>query len=221
MENWIETHITLPVHRATITEEKENALSHFAGLFLAFLGLAAVLGKGEIAGHSGSKAGMIIFALSNVVLYASSAFYHAFPDGTLKKMMRVFDHSAIYILIAGSYTPLLMYIGTPLTHMFVILIWASAVTGIAATIRFWGRFYPLHIALYAVMGWSVVLIWDTVVTTIPPELFRFMLAGGVTYTAGIVFYSIRKIPHNHLIWHLFVLAGSLWFFAGYFTYLLA
>ena len=71
------------------------------------------------------------------------------------------------------------------------------------------------------MGWSVVLIWNEVIPHIPRQLFLFMLSGGITYTLGIIFYSIRKIPHNHLIWHLFVLAGSIWFFIGYCTYLLA
>ena len=140
---------------------------------------------------------------------------------TAKKALRVFDHSAIYILIAGSYTPLLMYIGTPLTLSFTAAIWTAALIGILTTLRFWGRFYPMHIALYALMGWSVVLIWNEVIPHIPRQLFLFMLSGGITYTLGIIFYSIRKIPHNHLIWHLFVLAGSIWFFIGYCTYLLA
>lgn len=221
MENWIATHITLPIHMPTISEEKENAYSHFLGLFLSMIGFAFVLGSSGIPDHDASKAGMVIFALSNIVLYAASAFYHIIPAGTAKKALRVFDHSAIYILIAGSYTPLLMYIGTQLTIAFTAAIWGAALIGILTTLRFWGRFYPVHIALYALMGWSVVLIWNDVMPYIPRQLFLFMLSGGITYTVGIIFYSIRKIPHNHLIWHLFVLGGSIWFFAGYCTYLLA
>ena len=219
MENWIDTHITLPRH-ISYSEERENALSHFAGLMLAFIGLLAVLPRSGAAGHPASKPGMIIYAFSNIVLYGASAFYHHLRPGTQKKILRVFDHSAIYILIAGSYTPLLMYIGTPLTKWFTALIWIAAAAGIASTIRFWGRFYPLHIALYALMGWSIVLIWNEVFPNIPKELFIYILSGGMTYTAGILFYSIRKIPHHHLIWHLFVLAGSVLFFTGYALYLL-
>ena len=205
----------------TLSEEKENAYSHFLGLILSIIGLSFVLGSSGASGHGVSKAGMVIFALSNIVLYAASAFYHIIPAGTAKKVLRVFDHSAIYILIAGSYTPLLMYIGTPLTLSFTVAIWVAALTGILTTLRFWGRFYPLHIALYALMGWSVVLIWNEVISCIPRQLFLFMLSGGITYTVGIIFYSIRRIPHNHLIWHIFVLGGSIWFFTGYCAYLLA
>ena len=184
-------------------------------------GFFYVLSRGELPGHPGSKAGMIIFSLSNLVLYFSSAMYHALGDGTMKRVFRIFDHSSIYLLIAGSYTPILMYAGTPLTKMFTLLIWLSAFLGIFLTIKFWGRFYPVHVALYAVMGWAIVIIWKDLVPMLPQSLPAFILAGGITYTVGILFYSIRKIPHNHLIWHVFVLAGSSLFFLSYASMLLA
>lgn len=215
MENWIESHITLP-RFVRISDEKKNAFSHFIGFILSLYGLLFIL-----AAHTDRpKSGMIIFAVSNMIMYAVSAIYHCSENSVVKKMFRVLDHSAIYILIAGSYTPILLYVGTKPTLIFAALIWLAASIGIFTTFRFWGRLYPLHIALYAIMGWSIVIVWNDVIPGIPSGLFRFMLIGGLTYTTGLIFYGIRRIPHNHLIWHFFVLAGSICFFIGYYLYLM-
>lgn len=219
MGTWISQNITLPKH-VTLSEEKENAYSHFIGLVLALMGLIGVIFSAGTINHPAAKTGMIIFALTNVILYASSAFYHYLEPGLMKKIFRVFDHSSIYLLIAGSYTPILLYIGTDLTIAYTAGMWIAAITGIILTIRFWGRFYPLHIALYVVMGWSIISIYDSVFPYLPETLFPYVLSGGITYTAGVLFYSIKKIPHHHLIWHIFVLLGSLFFFIGYYTTLL-
>ena len=220
MGTWIAQNITLPLS-VTVSEEKENSVSHFAGLLLALIGLVCVIQAQAVSGHPSAKSGMIIFAIMNVVLYASSAFYHFLEPGIPKKLFRVLDHSSIYLLIAGSYTPILLYIGSETTIAYAIGMWIAAAAGIILTIRFWGRFYPLHIAMYAVMGWSILSIHDSVFPYIPDGLFPYVLSGGITYTIGILFYSIRKIPHNHLIWHIFVLIGSLFFFLGYYLTLLA
>lgn len=220
MGAWINANITLP-RAVTLSEEKENAFSHFFGLFLAILGFLYVIGRDAAPGHPESKIGMVIFAISNIVLYAASAFYHYLNPGVMKKTFRVLDHSSIYILIAGSYTPILLYIGDTLTALYAAGIWAAAILGIILTIRFWGRFYPLHIALYVVMGWSVLSIYSHVFSNIPSGIMPYALTGGIIYTIGVIFYSIKKIPHNHLIWHIFVIAGSLSFFLGYCAYLLA
>ena len=133
MENWIDTHITLPRY-VMLSDEKKNAFSHFLGLILSIYGLLAVFASKSEA----PKAGMAIFALSNIVMYAASGFYHYLESGVMKKMLRVLDHSAIYILIAGSYTPLLLYVGTPLSKAFTVIIWLSAMPnwrGKASTCR--------------------------------------------------------------------------------------
>ena len=206
MGTWIAQNITLPKH-VTMTEEKENALSHFLGLFLAVIGFLYVVSAYAPSGHPMARTGMIIFALSNIVLYASSAFYHALKPGLAK--------------IAGSYTPILLYIGSPVTVAYTVGIWCAATIGIVLTVRFWGRFYPVHIALYVVMGWSVLTIYDSVFPFIPSQILAYALAGGIIYTLGVLFYSVRRIPHHHLIWHIFVLVASIAFFIGYSLYLLA
>ena len=220
METWIAENITLQKH-VTLSEEKENAYSHFAGLILALIGLLYVTSSSSPSGHPLAKGGMIVFAITNVILYASSAFYHYLEPGTWKKLFRVFDHLSIYLLIAGSYTPILLYIGSDITNAFAIGMWVATAIGSVLTIRFWGRFYPVHVALYVVMGWSIIAIYDSVFPFIPPLLFPYVLAGGITYTIGVLFYSVKKIPHNHLVWHIFVLCGSLCFFIGYSATLLA
>ena len=214
MENWLNTHITLPEYK-NISIEKENAYSHLAGLILAFLGLFWVIAA------DGMNPGMMVFALSNVIMYGSSFLYHYLPASAFKRLMRIMDHSSIYILIAGSYTPVLLYIATPLSYGYTAGMWLATAIGIALTARYWGKLYALHIALYAVMGWSIVSIWDQVVPLLPHGLFRSILAGGITYTAGIAFYAAKPLKHHHLIWHIAVLIGSLIFFLGYSSYLLA
>ena len=214
MESWINTHITLPEH-VTLSDEMENAISHFIGFILSLAGLLYVMV------HSGCNAAMIIYTVTEAVMFGASAFYHYLDRGVMKKALRVVDHSAIYLLIAGSYTPVLMHVGTPLTDLYVVAIWAAAALGIVLTLLFWDRFKILHVALYAVMGWSIVSIWDEVVPTLSPELFKCILAGGIVYTLGIIFYAAKSIKHHHLIWHIAVAAASMIFFAGYTSYLLA
>ena len=212
METWINTHITLPVYRNE-SYEKENAYSHFLGFLLSLFGLVWVI---DIPG---ANIGMVVFAISNIILYASSFLYHYLPVGTFKRMMRIMDHSSIYILIAGSYTPILLYVGTPLAIAFAVGMWLVTLLGIFLTIKYWGKLYVLHVALYALMGWSILFILPQVLSLMPPMLFKYILSGGITYTVGILFDGIKKIPHNHLIWHLFVLAGSIIFFIGYAMFL--
>ncbi len=219
MGTWIANNITLP-KSVTLSEEKENSISHFIGLILAFIGFSAVIASPAYEHHT-AKIGMIIFSITNIVMYASSAFYHGLRPGLMKKIFRVLDHSSIYLLIAGSYTPILLYIGSRITLIYTIGIWIAALLGIFLTVRFWGRLYIAHIALYVVMGWSIVSIYSSVFPFIPDGLFPYVLSGGITYTVGVLFYSIKKIPHNHLIWHIFVLSGSLLFFLGYYLTLLA
>ncbi len=213
MENWLNTHISLPVY-SSISLEKENAYSHLAGLLLALLGFIWVIAV------EGINPGMAVFAASNVIMYASSFLYHQLPTGALKRLMRIMDHSSIYILIAGSYTPVLLYMGTPLAYGYAAGMWIAALLGIFLTTKYWGKLYVLHIALYAAMGWSILSVWPQVYPLLPDGLFPYLIAGGITYTSGILFYGMKRIPHNHFIWHLFVLAGSIIFFAGYAIFLI-
>ena len=126
----------------------------------------------------------------------------------------VWDSVAIYALIAGTYTPILLYVGTPVAVRLTLVMWVIALLGVGFTLFFWGRLKPLHTILYLLMGWMIVLFWSDVVPFLPSSLLPFLIAGGLTYSIGVVFYAMKKLPHYHAIWHLFVLAGSLFFYLG-------
>lgn len=214
MDKWIESHLCLP-EGVSIRDEKENAYSHFAGIIIALISLIYLLGSDSLY----PKTGMIVFALSNLVLYAASSFYHCIRVSNAKRILRVLDHSSIYFLIAGSYTPILMHVGTPLARAYTAAMWLAVLAAIAMTLLFWGRFKVFHVILYIAMGWSIVLFRDSILPAVPSGLFKYMLTGGIIYTIGVAFYAAKPIPHHHLIWHLFVLAGSLSFIIGYTIYL--
>ena len=215
MEKWIEAHLTLPMN-VSRREEMENSLSHLIGFVLGLIGLLYILSFPA----STTRLGMIIFAISNIVMYGASSLYHALNVGTAKRLLRVVDHTSIYLLIAGSYTPILMYVGTTYAIRFTLVMWVIAALGIFIMALFWGRLKAVHLAFYLLMGWAVVFTKGEILPNMPHCLFRYILLGGITYSLGVIFYANRKIPKNHLIWHIFVLAASAFFFLGYLNCLL-
>ena len=218
--SWLERHITLQMYDDS-RAERENALTHFLGLALSLAGLALVVNHLDNARDSAVGAGMIVFAVCNILLYAASGFYHCLRPGNAKRICRVLDHSNIYFLIAGTYTPLLMYAGTDAAFHLAVFMWLTAIAGIAFTIFFWDRFKAVHLMLYLLMGWTIVFLWQDIIPHLPRPVLGWLLAGGIIYSAGVVFYAMKKLPHYHSIWHLFVLAGSLCFYFGLYSNLLA
>ncbi len=213
MTKWIENHISLH-GQFTQKEEMENAWTHFAGGFLGILGLVLIIARlGDVTSLS-LRVGLVVFGITNVLLYFASAFYHYLKPSIAKRVCRLLDHSNIYFLIAGTYTPILLYVGSSRTIALTVFIWLIAVMGILFSILFWGRFKILHTVLYLLMGWVIVFFWNDIIPYLPNELVFYLLCGGITYSAGVLFYAIKKIPHYHAIWHIFVLFGSLWFYCG-------
>ena len=152
----------------------------------------------------------IVFGSSMILLYISSTLYHSFTSHKLKQLFQIFDHSAIYLLIAGSYTPLtLVIVRGPLGWSIFGIIWFLAVGGILTKALMRGnREHWASTALYVVMGWLIVSILPAVIRQIPPQGIWLLVAGGLSYTFGVIFFAWQKLPFNHAIWHLFVLAGS-------------
>jgi hemolysin III len=216
--SWLERHITLHTHDDA-KAEKANALTHLVGSVLALAALVAILARNDTLERTSMKAGMVVWALSMLLLYSASALYHHLPHGDAKRMCRILDHSNIYFLIAGTYTPMLTYVGSPASYRLLVIVWAIAVLGIVFTLVFWGKLRPLHVILYLGMGWLIVLFRNDIVPFIPEGLSFWILAAGLTYTAGVIFYAAKKIPHYHAIWHLFCIGGSALFFTGYMLYL--
>ena len=211
--NWLEQHITLQNYDDR-KAERENAFTHFAGSILALIGFIYILMSLDNMKDNAVRAGMIVFGLTNILLYTASGFYHWLPVSNAKRICRILDHSNIYFLIAGTYTPLLLYVGTPVTFFLTFFMWAIALLGVGFTLFFWGRLKPLHPVLYLIMGWMIVFFWSSVIPYLPQGVLKYLVTGGVIYSAGVIFYAMKKLPHYHAIWHLFVLAGSIVFYVG-------
>lgn len=205
------------------SEELANMLSHALGLSLSFLGLAFLLIKALQAPQSldidfYQLASFSIFGLSLITLYLSSTLYHAASQANKKAKYKMYDHCAIYLLIAGTYTPfLLVTMRATIGWLFFFIIWGIAAFGILLKIKFKHRFKLLRVSTYLIMGWLVVLTFDDLKEALASGGVNLLFAGGIVYTLGVVFYLNKRIPYNHAIWHLFVLGGSAChFFSVYF-----
>lgn len=191
------------------SEEKINFLTHAAGSILSLMGLIGFVFVGYGKGNLGCFIGLIIFGLSLLLLYSFSASYHFITEGQKKLFFRKLDHSAIFILIAGSYTPLMLMTLKPVLGIsLIILNWLFAFLGILS------EFYPIFksrnwsIALYIIMGWMAIFVIKPIFESVSLASLLLILIGGIAYTVGIIFYVKKTMYHNHGIWHLFVLAGS-------------
>ncbi|NMA22785.1 MAG: DNA-binding protein [Spirochaetales bacterium] len=211
---WLENHITLHNHDDR-RDEWLNSATHVVGTALSVAALIAVVLKFPQIPSRSLRAGLVIWAATMILLYGASALYHALPHSNAKRLCRVLDHSNIYFLIAGTYTPLMLYIDTRVSLLVLALIWVIAVLGVIFTLIFWGRFGALHVGLYILMGWMIVFFARHIFPHLPAGLLGWVIAAGVTYTAGVIFYANKKIPHYHAIWHLFCIGGSALFFLGY------
>jgi hemolysin III len=190
-------------------EERANALTHGVGALAALVGGIVLVSLSARYGNGWQLAGAIVFSLALVMLYAASALYHASHDRVTKGRLKVFDHCAIFVLIAGTYTPftLVGLRGDGGWWMFAA-IWTLAVAGVVFKLFFTGRFKGISTAIYIGMGWMAVLAIKPFLRQIPLETLGWLLAGGLAYTLGTVFYLSRRIPFSHAIWHGFVLLGS-------------
>ncbi|WP_425392560.1 PAQR family membrane homeostasis protein TrhA [Ekhidna sp.] len=190
----------------TASEERLNVITHAIGVFLGIVGLLALLFK---ASNFVEVLSSVVFGTSLIVLYTASTLYHASKNQKTRGKLRIFDHAAIYILIAGTYTPICLItlslsIGTTLLYV----IWSVAICGIVLKLFFTGRFDKLSTILYIAMGWIAIFAIKPLLETMNTEGLLWLLAGGIFYTLGAVLYSIRSIPMNHAVFHICVLGGS-------------
>jgi hemolysin III len=190
-------------------EELANTLTHGLGALAALIGAVTLIALAAAMGDGLRLIAVAIYGCSLVLLYTASTLYHAARREALKTKLEIFDHCAIYVLIAGTYTPftLVSLSGIWGWGMFV-LIWGLTLLGIALKIRFIGRFPLLSTAIYIVMGWLVVLAAGPLVQALSTSTLIWLVLGGVVYTAGTYFYHNHRLPFGHAIWHLFVLGGS-------------
>lgn len=191
-------------------EERLNILSHGLGLVLSVVALPFLIIKSQDFNGFWKPTSFIIYGLSMILLYAASTFYHATSNPTKRRKMNIFDHAAIYVLIAGSYSPFcLVALDSDLGWYMFIFVWLFALAGIILKLFFTGRFDKLSTALYLIMGWQVVIFIRPLLKVLSEDGVQFLFAGGVFYTIGAILYSIKRMPYNHATFHVFVLLGSL------------
>jgi hemolysin III len=201
-------------------EERLNVITHALGLLLSGIGLPFLIVKSFTFEGFWRPVSLVIYGLSLIILYAASTFYHAAKDPRLRRKLNIFDHAAIYVLIAGTYTPFtILALEGSLGWMIFGLTWTFALIGIVLKLFYTGRFDKLSTALYLLMGWQIMFVINPLMERFTTEGLQLLFAGGVFYTIGAVLYSIKKLPYNHAIFHVFVVLGSVCHFFSVFCFL--
>jgi hemolysin III len=194
----------------TIGEEIANSIIHGLGAALGVAGLVVMVVMSAIHGTAIHVVATSIFGASLVLLYLTSTLYHGITNRRAKRVFQILDHGAIYVLIAGTYTPFtLVSLGGGWGWSIFGVVWGLAVAGVVAQSVFPGRYRALMTGLYLAMGWIVVIAIVPLYNSMDRAGLFWLVAGGVTYSLGVVFYARRWFPFSHAIWHLFVLGGSL------------
>ena len=191
-------------------DELANSVTHGVGLGLSIAGFAALLILTIVRGGAWQIVSCAIYGVTLVCPYASSTLYHGLPSRKVKRIFRIFDHSAIFLLIAGTYTPfLLVNLRGAWGWSLLGVVWGLAAAGIVSKVWFVDRYPMLSTGVYVLMGWMALIAVKPLFHAVPTIGLIWLLAGGLMYTAGVVFYASKRIPHSHAIWHLFVMAGSI------------
>ena len=190
-------------------EEIANSVTHGVAALLSIAGLVVMLSMMPVTAGAATITAAAVFGASMIFLYTASTLYHAIPNLRVKRILQVLDHSAIYVMIAGSYTPfcLVTLKGTTGT-MLCIAVWSIALAGIILQPVLMKRAEWLNCLLYLLLGWCVVLVFEPLMAALPSAGIWLLAAGGVVYSLGVIFYLWERIPYNHAIWHLFVLGGT-------------
>jgi hemolysin III len=190
-------------------QELANTLTHGFGTLCGIAATGVLVTLAALKGDVFHIVGAAVFGITLVVLYSASTLYHAVPDRRVKKKLRVIDHSAIYLLIAGTYTPFtLAGVRGGWGWALFGVIWGLAAAGVVFKLFFTGRFPRVSTAIYLAMGWLVVVAAKPVLESLPGAAIVWLAIGGLAYTGGVYFYARRRMPYGHAIWHLCVMAGS-------------
>ncbi|MDY0781313.1 PAQR family membrane homeostasis protein TrhA [Tenacibaculum sp. IB213877] len=190
-------------------EERLNILTHAFGLLLSLIAFPFLLIKAFEYNTVWQKVSLLVYGLSLIVLYAASTIYHASSKPKLRRKLNIFDHAAIYVLIAGSYSPFcLIALNSNLGWYMFVFVWIFALVGVVLKLFFTGRFDKISTAMYLLMGWQVMFFIKPLLKSLTTQGITYLLAGGFFYTIGAIFYSVGKIKYNHAIFHVFVLLGS-------------
>lgn len=203
----------------TLGEEISNAVSHGVGALLAIAGAVLIIVRAAFYSGALGVVSACIYGASLIILYTFSTLYHSLTNKTAKRVFQIFDHCSIFLLILGSYTPISLALigGTKGWVLFGINAFCTVI-GIILNCIDLKRWHKLSLVLYIIMGWSILMSGKTVLELIPVPGLILLLAGGICYTAGILFYKSTKYKFMHFVWHLFVLSGSILHFFTFFFY---
>jgi channel protein, hemolysin III family len=191
-------------------EEIANFVSHTAGAGLAILGFIMLIIRASWYNNIPALISYIIFSLGLMVLYTMSSIYHGLKPSKAKNVLEILDHSSIYFLIAASYTPfLILGLHSNMGVGMLIIQWVICAFGIIFKAFFTGKFKGISTIIYLLMGWMIVISWNELVTNISPISLGFLVTGGILYSLGTIFYMWKLCKFNHMIWHIFVVLGSL------------
>lgn len=197
----------------TAIEEKLNYGTHFCGLLFYLFACPCLVYQAALKPEHTSISGLIIYSIGLIAVFSTSSLYHFTKNRELKTKFRTLDHMAIFLLIGGTYTPVVSkYIAHPLGAIFLIILWAILIAGIVMKFFFMGRFKTFSIILYIFLGCMVIFLIQPILENMPNDVFNLILMGGVTYLGGVIFYVNKKREYTHTLWHLFVLMASLFHF---------
>lgn len=195
--------------RYTVREEIAHALTHGLGLAFSVAGGAALIVMAGLYGDARHVASCTVFVTTLILLYTASTLYHGVGHGPAKELLQKLDHTAVYLLIAGTYTPFtLVSLGGTLGWTLFAVVWGLAGLGIALDLQQPKSARYLSVPLQLAMGWLAVVALEPLASALTPGGFALLVAGGLAYTVGVVFYACDRLPFNHAVWHVFVLAGS-------------
>ena len=202
-------------------EEVANTITHGFGLLLSLVGFVFLVVMASLNGGVWHIASSVVYGLSLVVLYGASTFYHGATEPRLKRILQIVDHCCIYLLIAGTYTPFTLVVlrGTIGQSLFAF-VWLFAIAGIILKVFFGKRFMVLSVVSYLLMGWIAVFAVQPLFEALGFVPIALVVAGGLAYTLGVVFFSWESLRHHHAIWHVFVLAGSIFHFLAIAIYVI-
>ncbi|MHC4506308.1 MAG: PAQR family membrane homeostasis protein TrhA [Planctomycetota bacterium] len=197
----------LPLY--SVGEEIAHATTHGLGLLLSIAGLTTLVAAASVRGDARHLVGGAVFGATLVLLFAASTLYHAITSRRVKRVFQRLDHAAIFLLIAGTYTPFtLVNLRGAWGWTLLGLVWSLAILGIVLQTAFPQRTRRLSVPLYLTMGWMVLIAIEPLAQSVHPDGLTLLVLGGVIYSLGVVFYAWQRLPYNHAVWHVFVLAGS-------------
>jgi hemolysin III len=205
----------------SLGEEIANAITHGLGVGLSIVALTLLVAFAAIWGNGWHLASAIVYGVTMLLLYVSSTLYHSIPGDKARHVLKIIDHSSIYLLIAGTYTPFTLVTLRESGGWWLFgVVWSLAIVGVALE-AFW-VYRPKWVSavVYLGMGWLVVVVINPLVANLPSAGLWLLVAGGLAYTLGTIFYVLKRVPYTHAIWHLFVLAGSVCHFLAVMLYVL-